>query len=167
MFTDVTTDRYGSILGLSEDAGGRTLVVEILGRDYKSLVSSWHGQIRTAPHTLGLERTYDYLTRELIWNKMEQMSTEGDQLTMLWITHVNVVVRTKRDYFSKYDPKRSNHANFQLLKIKNKKVMTKKPQIFENTNPLILLKPYSTVLKLESSIDEISNNNSRRSSRDV
>ena len=51
-------------------------------------------------------------------------------------THVNVLVRTKRDHFSKYDPKRSNHANFQLLKIKNKKVMTKKPQIVENTNPL-------------------------------
>ena len=52
-------------------------------------------------------------------------------------THVNVVVRTKREHFSKYDPKRSNHANFQLLKIKNKKVMTKKPQIVENTNPLL------------------------------
>ena len=49
--------------------------------------------------------------------------------------HVSVVVRTKRDHFSKYDPKRSNHANFQLLKIKNKKVMNKKPLIFENTNP--------------------------------
>ena len=51
-------------------------------------------------------------------------------------THGNVVVRTKRDHFSKYDPKRSNHANFQLIKIKNKKVMTKKPLIVENTNPL-------------------------------
>ena len=51
-------------------------------------------------------------------------------------THGNVVVRTKRDHFSKYAPKRSNHANFQLLKIKNKKVMTKKPLIVENTNPL-------------------------------
>ena len=51
-------------------------------------------------------------------------------------THGNVVVRTKRDHFSKYAPKRSNHANFQLIKIKNKKVMTKKPLIVENTNPL-------------------------------
>ena len=50
--------------------------------------------------------------------------------------HVSVVVCTKRDHFSKYAPKRSNHANFQLLKIKNKKVMTKKPLIVENTNPL-------------------------------
>ena len=47
---------------------------------------------------------------------------EGDHVVDI---HVSVVVRTKRDHFSKYDPKRSNHANFQLLKIKNKKVMTK------------------------------------------
>ena len=51
-------------------------------------------------------------------------------------TYGNVVVRTKRDHFSKYAPKRSNHANFQLLKIKNKKVMTKKPLIVEKSNPL-------------------------------
>ena len=51
-------------------------------------------------------------------------------------TYVNGVILSKRDHFSKYDPKRSNHANFQLLKIKNKKVMNKKPLIFENTNPL-------------------------------
>ena len=54
-------------------------------------------------------------------------------------THVNVVVRTKRDHFSKYAPKRSNHANFQLLKIKNKKVMTKKPLIVEKSNPLMMM----------------------------
>ena len=31
--------------------------------------------------------------------------------------------------------KRSKHAKFQLLKIKNKKVMAKKTLIVENTNP--------------------------------
>ena len=50
--------------------------------------------------------------------------------------HVSVVVLTKRDHFSKYGPKRSNHAKFQLLKIKNKKVMAKKPRIVENTNAM-------------------------------
>ena len=42
-------------------------------------------------------------------------------------THGNVVVSTKRDHFSKYGPKSSNHAKFQLFMIKNKKVMAKKP----------------------------------------
>ena len=65
--------------------------------------------------------------------EVHHLFREGDHVVD---AHVNVVVPTKRDHFSKYDPKRSNHANFQLIKIKNKKVMTKKPLIVENTNPL-------------------------------
>ena len=70
---------------------------------------------------------------EFLHEELHHLLREGDHVVD---THGNVVVRTKRDHFSKYAPKRSNHANFQLLKIKNKKVMTKKPLIVENTNPL-------------------------------
>ena len=66
--------------------------------------------------------------------EVHHLFREGDHVVD---THVNVVVRTKRDHFSKYAPKRSNHANFQLIKIKNKKVMTKKTLIVEKSNPLI------------------------------
>ena len=66
--------------------------------------------------------------------ELHHLLREGDHVVD---THGNVVVGTKRDHFSKYAPKRSNHANFQLLKIKNKKVMTKKPLIVEKSNPLM------------------------------
>ena len=72
--------------------------------------------------------------------ELHHLFGEGDYVVD---THINVVVCTKRDHFSKYDPKRSNHANFQLLKIKNKKVMTKKPLIVENTNPLSEISNFS------------------------
>ena len=71
---------------------------------------------------------------EFLHEELHHLLREGDHVVD---THGNVVVRTKRDHFSKYAPKRSNHANFQPVKIKNKKVMTKNPLIVENTNPLI------------------------------
>ena len=70
---------------------------------------------------------------EFLHEELHHLLREGDHVVD---THGNVVVCTKRDHFSKYAPKRSNHANFQLIKIKNKKVMTKKPLIVEKSNPL-------------------------------
>ena len=65
-------------------------------------------------------------------NRSTTSSGQDGQLVMLLIPMLVLSYAQKETIFSK-DPT----IQIQLLKIKNKKVMTKKTLIVENTNPLI------------------------------